>query len=41
VGFADIKSRTGYEEKKLRNIIFRLNKIGKIKRKERGVYVGA
>jgi hypothetical protein len=39
VGFADIQSRTGYDEKKLRNIIFRLNKIGRIKRKRRGIYI--
>ncbi|MFC1814406.1 hypothetical protein ACFL0M_00380 [Thermodesulfobacteriota bacterium] len=38
-GFADIQSRTGYAEKKLRNIIFRLNKIGRIKRKHRGIYI--
>jgi hypothetical protein len=37
-GFADIQAKTGYNEKKLRNIIFRLNKLGKIKRKSRGVY---
>jgi len=39
VGFAEIKARTGFEEKKLRNIIFRLNKIGKISSKRRGVYI--
>ncbi len=38
VGFAAIQSKTGFEEKKLRNIIFRLNKLGKINRKSRGVY---
>lgn len=37
--FADIKARTDYDDKKLRNIVFRLNKEGKIKRKKRGVYV--
>ncbi len=36
--FTDIQSRTGFGEKKLRNIIFRLNKTGKIKRISRGVY---
>ena len=30
---------TGFGEKKLRNIIFRLNRIKKIKRKSRGVYI--
>lgn len=36
-----IRAETGFEDKKLRNIIFRLHKLGKIKRKDRGVYVGA
>lgn len=39
VGFADIQAKTGYDEKKLRNIIFRLNKLGRIKRISRGLYV--
>lgn len=39
VGFAEIQNRTGYNEKKIRNIIFRLDKIGKIKRISRGIYV--
>ncbi|MCF8050911.1 MAG: hypothetical protein K9L59_06705 [Desulfobacterales bacterium] len=39
--FADIQAKTGFNEKKLRNIIFRLNKLGKIKRKSRGVYIAA
>ena len=39
IGFADIQAKTGFEEKKIRNIIFRLNKIGKIKRKSRGIYI--
>ncbi len=37
--FSRIQLKTGFEDKKLRNIIFRLNKIGKIKREGRGVYV--
>ena len=37
--FADIRLRTGFEEKKLRNTIFRLTKTGKIERKGRGVYI--
>ncbi|MEW5735492.1 MAG: hypothetical protein AB1921_11590 [Thermodesulfobacteriota bacterium] len=37
-GFADIKEKTGFPDKKLRNIIFRLNKLGRITRKGRGVY---
>ena len=39
--FADIQAKTGFGDKKIRNIIFRLNKIGKIKRKSRGIYVAA
>ncbi|MBS0012761.1 MAG: hypothetical protein KFF46_02225 [Desulfobacterales bacterium] len=36
---ADVKSKTDFDEKKLRNIIYRLGKQGKIKRKRRGIYV--
>jgi hypothetical protein len=39
VGFGEIQEKTGFGEKKLRNIIFRLNKMDKIKRVGRGVYV--
>ncbi len=39
VGFAEIQLQTGYGAKKLRNIIFRLNKNGKIRRKSRGIYI--
>jgi len=41
IGFADIQAKTDFDEKKIRNIIFRLNKIGKIKRKSRGIYIAA
>jgi hypothetical protein len=41
LGFAEIQAKTGFDEKKIRNIIFRLNKIGKIKRKRRGIYIAA
>lgn len=37
--FERIQAKTGFEDKKLRNIIFRLNKIGKIQRRSRGIYV--
>jgi hypothetical protein len=37
--FSDIQAKTGFADKKIRNIIFRLNKLGKIKRHSRGVYV--
>ena len=41
VGFSEIQVRTGFEEKKLRNIIFRLHKMGKVVRKSRGIYIAA
>ena len=41
VGFSEIQARTGFGEKKLRNIIYRLHKMGKIVRKERGVYIAS
>ncbi len=37
--FNQIKHLTGYDDKKLRNIIFRLNKINRITRLSRGIYV--
>ncbi len=36
--FADIQAKTGFGEKKLRNLIFRLHKLGRIERLSRGVY---
>jgi hypothetical protein len=39
VGFSEIQMQTSFDEKKLRNIIFRLNKLGRIKRKSRGIYI--
>ena len=39
IGIPAIKDATGFEDKKLRNIIFRLNKLGRISRKSRGVYI--
>jgi hypothetical protein len=41
IDFAAIQAKTGFGEKKIRNIIFRLNKIGKIKRKSRGIYIAS
>ena len=41
VGCPEIQSQTGFGEKKIRNIIFRLHKSGKIKRKSRGIYIAA
>jgi hypothetical protein len=41
VDFAQIKLETGFGEKKLRNILFRLHKLEKIQRKSRGIYVPA
>ena len=40
-GFAEIQARTGFEDKKLRNVIFRLHKDGKIVRKSRGIYIAS
>jgi len=36
--FKTIKAATGFNDKKLRNIIYRLDKIKKIKRAKRGIY---
>ena len=38
IGIPKIREQTGYDDKKLRNIIFRLNKMGKITRVNRGSY---
>jgi hypothetical protein len=39
--YKTIQKATGYEERKLRNIIFRLSKINKIRKIERGIYAKA
>ena len=36
--FKTVKAATGFDDKKLRNIIFRLDKIKRIKRVRRGIY---
>ena len=36
-----LMKKTGFEDKKVRNILMRASKLGKIKRVGRGVYVGA
>jgi len=41
VGFSEIQDKTGFGEKKLRNIIYRLHKIKKITRKSRGIYIAS
>lgn len=41
VDVATLKTQTGLEDKKLRDVIFRLSKQGKIKRTGRGVYRAA
>ncbi|MFC1857918.1 GIY-YIG nuclease family protein [Thermodesulfobacteriota bacterium] len=41
VGMAALKTKTGFEDKKIQNIVFKLKKQGKIKSPERGVYVKA
>ena len=40
VDIITIKNKTGFEDKKVRNIIFRAYKEGKIQRAERGLYKG-
>ncbi len=39
VGFAEVQDKTGFNEKKIRNILFRLNKLGRVKRIDRGIYM--
>ncbi len=39
--FQYIQTKTGFDDKKIRNIIFRLNKLEKIRRQSRGVYTAA
>lgn len=39
VDFKMLKDKTGFDDKKLRNIIFRLHATKKIKRVERGCYI--
>ena len=41
VGIPEIREKTGFGDKKLRNIIFRLHKNGSISRKQRGRYVAS
>ena len=36
-----LKKKTGFDDKKVRNIVFRAAKEGRIKKSGRGVYVGA
>ncbi|MGD2186180.1 MAG: hypothetical protein PVI71_08630 [Desulfobacterales bacterium] len=36
-----LKAKTGFDDKKVRNIVFRASKEGKIKKVGRGIYVGA
>jgi hypothetical protein len=38
IGLVDIQEKTGYGDKKLRNVIYRLNRMGKIRRVSRGIY---
>ena len=41
IDFEGIKTATGFDDKKVRNIIFRLHKLNKITRKRRGVYIAS
>jgi len=34
-----LKAKTGFDDKKIRNILYRETKLGKIKRKGRGIYI--
>ncbi len=40
IDLSGVHTETGFGDKKLRNIIFRLHKLGRIKRISRGVYMG-
>jgi len=40
VDIATLVKKTGFDQRKVRNIIFRTHKEGRIKRADRGVYVG-
>ena len=39
VGIQKLKDRTGFDEKKIRNIVYRAGKQGKIKTLSRGIYI--
>ena len=41
LNIADIKRKTDYDDKKLRNILFRLHSLKRIKRVSRGIYTAA
>ncbi|MBW2569215.1 MAG: hypothetical protein JRD93_13285 [Deltaproteobacteria bacterium] len=41
VDFPTILAKTGFGEKKVRNIIFRLDQSNRIKRKNRGIYIAS
>ena len=41
VSCPEIKRITGYDDKKIRNLLYRLDKLGKIQRVRRGVYAAA
>jgi hypothetical protein len=41
VDTATLVKKTGFDQKKIRNIVFRASKQGKIQRAEKGIYVGA
>jgi len=40
-GLKEIRAKTGFDEKKIRNILYRLHHLQKIKRKSRGIYIAA
>ena len=38
---ATLQQKTGFDEKEIRNVIYKAHKEGKIRRAERGIYLGA
>jgi hypothetical protein len=38
ISFNEIRMKSGFDDKKVRNIIFRMHKLGRIERVKRGVY---
>jgi len=41
IGFGDIRAKRGFDEKKVRNAIYRLHNLGRISRKSRGIYIAS
>lgn len=41
ISLAEMAQRTGFDAKKIRNVVYRLNRSGRIRRRERGLYLPA